>query len=119
MVVQIQRQQDGSYRLRAEARAQMRNRQGTTTVTMEQDFVGQVQQGKLVFRGTRKAMTVNGRKIQSRLDQGMAQIVGGKLQGRSGNDQDGYIGWRARERRARSFLKVANMASPPFLLGVN
>ncbi|MDJ0974273.1 MAG: hypothetical protein QNJ98_07425 [Planctomycetota bacterium] len=90
MVIQIQRQQDGSYRIRAEARAQMRTNQGVANIHLVEDFVGKVQNNQLLFRGTRKTLTVNGNPIQTTLDQGVAQIVNGKLQGRSGNDTDGY-----------------------------
>jgi len=90
VAIVIKRQQDGTYLVRSEARAQLRTPQGPANVNMQEEFVGQVQQGKLLFRGRRKVVTVNGKPVQRGLDQGIAQIQGGKLVGRTGNDTEGY-----------------------------
>ncbi len=99
VVIQIQRGQNGGYTLQAVSQARVPTANGPMNVRIEQTYAGQLRGSQLVFKGTSKVATANGQKKQMPPDNGVAQIVNGTLQGRAGNDNDGYENFQFQRQR--------------------
>jgi hypothetical protein len=100
VALEIQRARNGGYVINAVAQATLPSGYGTVTLRVKQRASGQIQNGRLVFRGIWKTQTLleTGQEQRVTPDVGVAWLDGGSLVGKSGNDADGYVQWRLARR---------------------